>query len=397
MGVDLGTASTRIVIRTPFRGGGRAMAVSFGDLAHRSSPFLLPTKLYESASGALSLSAKRGATCHSDVKVAVMGESADPVAVARAAAYLALAIRIARDAFTASDRSLTTHHDLRWQVNIGVPSAGYDDRAVRDRFRSVASAGWLFSEHEPAYVSSRLDALLGSNLDPGIQVEAIPEVAAQAVGYARSPYRDPGLHVLVDVGATTLDVCGFMLNETGGEDNYSLLTASVSPLGVVELHRTRAAQLGFESELDDPIAEIPDRPSPGDGEFRDRCVAKIMQCLMYLKRHRDPNSSRWHESLPVFLCGGGSYVPLYREALEEADKRLRSSTNAKGLLVRSLPVPASISSMGIKEDFFHRLSVAYGLSFDRFNFGEIQSPKEIENVPPPSHRAPKPFVGKEHV
>ena len=35
--------------------------------------------------------------------------------------------------------------------------------------------------------------------DPGIAIEVVPEVAAQAVGYARSKFRDPGLHLLIDV------------------------------------------------------------------------------------------------------------------------------------------------------------------------------------------------------
>ncbi|MBC8425585.1 hypothetical protein H8E07_15835, partial [bacterium] len=67
----------------------------------------------------------------------------------------------------------------------------------------------------------------------------IPEVAAEVVGYARSDLRRPGLHFLVDAGAGTLDVAGFVLHEDQGENLYPILSASVRPHGSLALLRAR--------------------------------------------------------------------------------------------------------------------------------------------------------------
>ena len=74
------------------------------------------------------------------------------------------------------------------------------------------------------------------------QVDVVPEIAAEVVGYARSKHRREGLHVMVDVGASTIDICGFVLHAADGEDGdqYHLLTALVKRLGLHELHRAHS-------------------------------------------------------------------------------------------------------------------------------------------------------------
>ena len=45
-------------------------------------------------------------------------------------------------------------------------------------------------------------------------VEVFPEIAAPVVGYARLRRRREGLHVMVNVGPSTIDVCGFGPSES---------------------------------------------------------------------------------------------------------------------------------------------------------------------------------------
>src|SRR5206468_12371132 len=45
IGLDFGTAATKVVIRSPYLPGQRAAAVSFGELGHSNSSYLLPTRL----------------------------------------------------------------------------------------------------------------------------------------------------------------------------------------------------------------------------------------------------------------------------------------------------------------------------------------------------------------
>ena len=87
---------------------------------------------------------------------------------------------------------------------------------------------------------------------------------------------------MVDVGASTIDICGFVLYSRDQEDRYSLLTALVERLGVHELHLRRLnlvsnAGASMRSELStppDPFSPVPDDASvylnePSDG-LRDK-------------------------------------------------------------------------------------------------------------------------------
>ena len=165
----------------------------------------------------------------------------------RAVAYLAVTLREARARFMAAESDTYGRFDIRWALNLGIPSAGYDDQVVRRRFLRAARAAWKASCGAESVEWDSIGEVLKQErqpeFDPGIAIEVVPEVAAQAVGYARSTFRDPGLHLLIDVGAGTLDVCGFVLHEWDGQDRYRLLTATVDRLGVLELHRRRLAVL----------------------------------------------------------------------------------------------------------------------------------------------------------
>lgn len=344
------------------------------------------------------------------------GTADEDNAIGRAAAYLALTLREARARFLAAERETYGRFAVqRWALNLGIPSAGYDDELIRKRFLRVARAAWWLSEvSEPLTWDSVTKALGWEPFNPGITIKIVPEVAAQVVGYARSTFRDPGLHLLVDVGASTFDVCGFVLHEREGQDHYELLTASVDPLGVRELHRRRLAELRCLSGDDDPVAYDPLMPikqtlddyHPGcscnppdvDAEFCRRATGIVMRHLIDLKRHRDPLSRRWTTGLPVFLCGGGSGMNLFRSLVNDANARFRSTTTARGLLLRTLPKPEHLVNDDVGEALFHRLSVAYGLSFDALDIGCISPPGEISNIqgPPPRQWADD-FISKDQV
>jgi hypothetical protein len=343
-------------------------------------------------------------------------EGIEDDAIGMAAAYLALTLREAKARFLAAERETYGRFTVqRWALNLGIPSAGYDDEVIRRRFFRVARAAWRLSDgSEPLTWDSVAEVLRGERFNAGIAIDVVPEVAAQAVGYARSTFRDPGLHLLIDVGASTFDVCGFVLHEREGRDHYELLTATVDRLGVLELHRRRLAVLPCLSGNDDPMVWDPLMPMkqtlddyhPGcscnppdvDAKFCDATTGAVMRHLIDLKRRRDPCSRRWETGLPVFLCGGGSSMNLFRRIVNEAGARFRSATTAQGLLLRTLPKPEHLVNDDVGEGLFHRLSVAYGLSFDALDIGGISPPGEIPDIPPPTPRRwEDEFISKDQV
>ena len=92
-------------------------------------------------------------------------------------------------------------------------------------------------------------------------------------------------------------------------------------------------------------------------------------------------------------------MPLFPRVVEFADMRFRATMLARGLLLRTLPRPEHLLNDDVDDALFHRLSVAYGLSFDTFNIGGISPPHSTPDVPPP--RSPRPrddrFISKDQV
>lgn len=383
-------------------------------------PWLLPGSLTEHHDGTLALGYDAGGeVLWRDLKIRLMGNGRpedrthrfQDEQLARAAAYTALALRAARRFFftNESEREHYQHDQLRWSLNLGIPSAGYDDEAMRDRFALVGRAGWLLSLSEALpTVHTAADAIARakSGNPPDVEIGVVPEVAAEVVGYAKSRQRRDGLHFILDVGASTLDLCAFVLHSDRGDDVYELLSADVRPLGLLALHDARMEAAGrrppfdrWPSDLAESIPEweglstIPsdarERLSLADGAYVNTAARHVLlRMIDYVRHHRDPHAAGWRTGVPLFLCGGGSGHPTIPRTVAVADSTGRRNwTGYHGLKPTSLPVPPSLASDLPDGLFQRRLSVAYGLSFPGINIGPIHPPHAIENIEAPDRFA----------
>lgn len=425
VGLDFGTSCTKVVVRSPFLAGSRATAVRWR-AGNAEVPYLLPTVLYETSTGFDLERSGAARIKHEELKIDLMDDPMSREKRARAAAYLGLALRAARQWLLDSQHEVYGRFRLRWSLNLGIPSAGYDDKLVKDAFRVVARTAWLLSLRAvPPTLREAADAF--SHAERGMEslehVDVVPEIAAAVVGYARSKHRREGLHVMVDVGASTIDICGFVLHPADGEDGdqYHLLTALVKRLGlhVLHLRRTRAVEDADErlspvaAAAQSPVGAIPDagRAYVGhpaqrlcghldriDEAYTEDCRKAVMTVLMALKKLRDPLSPHWESGLPVFVGGGGGDFCLVVEALDRSHEWLVNNlVDVQGIDRRSLPALRTLSNSDIPEEMTGRLDVAYGLSFDSLDIGEVFPPHRIKDVPPMPVRPKRDTVGKEQV
>jgi hypothetical protein len=336
-----------------------------------------------------------------------------------AVAYLALVLREARQRYLRVEQEIYRRFKIRWAVNMGIPSSGYDDQTIREDFLLAARLAWQLSWQDGSidsnHIATRLRRIQEQTTDSELPVAVVPEVVAQAVGYARSPLRDTGLHLLVDVGASTLDVCGFVLRPADGQDCYDLLTATVDRLGVLELHQQRLHALRCKPGIEQsknfdaliPLPETLEAYHPGcscgaadiDPEFLAKVARVITRHLATLKKRRDPYSEKWKTGLPLFLCGGGGMMSFFQEAATQADGEFRKVMTAERAKLRTLPKPIGLVNQDIDESLFHRLSVVYGLSFDAFNIGSVTPPGELEDIKPEAGKREyeKNYISKDQV
>ena len=352
-----------------------------------------------------------------DIKISLMDQSADERSRAVAAAYLGLALRGARRWFLDTQADIYGRYSLRWAISLGIPSAGYDDERVRSTFGIVARAAWELSLSAAAptidtAARACYDAEARGAPDSETHIDVVPAIVAEVVGYARSKLRHNGLHVVVDVGASTLDICGFNLYSPEGEDHYPLLTALVERLGLHELHLKRIAAIpasvpGARVPQLEPSRPIPDRGSyyvvePSNALRRlldavdDRyvlaCTNALMRVLMDLRKCRSPCADAWQTGVPLFLSGGGRNFEIIERATRCAHERLTKYTKTLGIRPRALPKPETLANEDAPDG---RLDVAYGLSFDRFDIGEIHPPAEIPDVENPPRPMDWPDTSKD--
>ena len=424
LGLDLGTSSTKVVVRTPFVASGRAVAVPVAPHATGDARYLAPTALAQSDAGAVEIPGQSSnPSAWSSLKVALMDDPSSLDAQAKVAAYLALIGRGAQHWYLQTQRDVVRSYALRWRWNLGIPSSGWETAGPMEAafLTSLAAAKRMAERDEPIRLEDAHN-LVAEGVQADESVDIIPEVVAAVVGYARSHLRERGLHFLVDVGASTLDFCAIILHERQGEDNYSILTALVDRSGLHELHRARLHALegvppnklqvqAIELDLSNPLSRIPARirnyfASPRacpktisvDETFMRQCVTQVMKCIVHVRKYRYPTSPEWESGIPVFLCGGGATCGFYESVLEAASRRCSENfAGCSPLRIIQLPVPPQLDNPDMTPSTFTRLAVAYGLSFDRFDIGPIMGPDEIPDITRPTRPRREAAITKDQV
>ena len=422
VGLDFGTACTKVAIRDDALG--EVYAVPFGNLAHKGHPYLLATRIYADPDGRLSL--QDGALEIDDLKIKLLAgpanrllssseTNADASALNVCTGYLALVLREVLHWFLGKHGNSYRSCRLIWQVNIGVPSRSYDNESELDTFRVLALAAWRAAvRDEPIMIENSRIAVekcqeivrdqknqreIATN-EPYLHPEdvgAIPEVIAEVVAYVRSDLRREGTHLLVDVGASTLDVATFVLHTKDGEDRFSLLTTEVQKLGAYVLHRQRVADIAARAEATlakilrqaDGISPLPELASylPVDPKtlkhldkvFRVECDRLIGKILWKTRVRRNPNAYVWDKGgeLPVFICGGGRSLPVYVESVKSA---VGSAARRTHVDLLRLPKPNNFHADESAPDEYDRLAVAFGLSTHQDRIGEVDPPAAIGDI-----------------
>jgi hypothetical protein len=404
IGLDFGTSSTKVMVRFPYEPGAPTIAIpapahcrSMGD------PYLWQTVLWLSESGEFTAWPPENAHLLHTLKQGVMGRNADAlivpnpqsrVSLARtdaATAFLTFVFRYSRGwLFTHRSRLFRKRRPV-WFLNVGMPVANFDDASLVSVYRRIAAASMLLGnfdgplniETTRVFLTDRhvVDAAQSSANSEKLGVAVLPETAAEAAGFAKSTNRAPGVYLMVDVGAMTLDVCAFRLSEgDAATDLYALCAAQVRPLGVEAYHWFLGQG---KKELD----------------FVEQCDCCLREVVWGTKTKKDPHAECWQtgNDLPVFLVGGGAKNALHRRIVDSLNPWLRRYTQNEGARVIELPIPKNID-LPIAASDFGRLGVAWGLSHPPSEIGEIFSPSTVKDKPPPTAIDwTERFVGKEQV
>ncbi|MFQ5714655.1 MAG: hypothetical protein ACE5GU_11555 [Candidatus Scalinduaceae bacterium] len=414
IGFDFGTSCSKLIIQDVVIK--TCYAIPFDGIAIDKQGYFVPSQVFINRKGVFSLESSD--YLFNDMKIRLIenpeqlyGEKIDIslTVIEVTVAYIALILQKAITWFLNKYQDIYKNTHILWQLNMGLPSRSYDNKSMCEKFHLSALAGWrtaVFNEH--ITIDSVKNSIMYSCEDiqqpnkaqePALHpdnVVIIPEVISEVVGYARSPLKNEGLHLLVDIGASTFDVSTFTLYSKEGEDCYAIYTAEVELLGCVKLHRERLSKADkiFKDNLKkliesvngiSPLPKIdeyfPDKTHVLDSEidkpFFKKCKQRIFTVIFETKLRKDPYSSRWKEGLPVFICGGGSNISTYRKLISNCKLEEYGIARFK---VIELPKPEGLDAEGLYSNNYHRMAVAYGLSFSTDDIKEIIPPHVIDDV-----------------
>lgn len=410
LGLDFGTSCLRAVVRLPFVPGSLAFAVPLNDQG--GPEYFLPVP-------SMPASSRLFGTAASNIKVRMIVDPSDEDAATRATAILAKTIREARRWFLAAQRKNYGKFKLKWTLNLGIPSSGYEDERIRLNFLRCVRAAWVLSLSEATLSEEHAREALASGLGADSPVDTVPEIAAAAEGYRRSVHAKEGMHVMIDVGASTLDVCGFVVCGPTAASPFSLFTTAVEQLGAAVLHDARLRSLDGAASSSpavsvdgrDPMNRVPDEllayvaggegvPSAlqiADEKFQSECQLAVRRVVAGMWQ-KNPLSSQWKHGTPVFLIGGGGRMKFFRRVPEVIRKEKMASVAWGKLIPEELGEPSDLRPKGLAPEVVLRMLVAYGLSWPRPDFGVFINPASIPAMePPPRRRLDDRYFGKEQM
>lgn len=284
-------------------------------------------------------------------------------------------------------------------VNMAIPVADAQLAPVNAAFLTVLRAGWRLSlshvhgqDHDAEDLLRRVDAARTGSGD-GDACFVYPEVSANVQGFVRSRVSRPDVYLFSDVGAGTVDQSVFIYHrDRAGADSLVYLDAAVLPLGSAEIElrasgrseRPGAAALEEfrrKKELGaaDPVL---------DGVKKELAteLALATKRTLQLAKKKLFRPDQLTKTRVIFGGGGHTENPYGRGTLSV----FRSEIFANGFTPDTLgmPMPTDLDLAPAKAAWMPRLSVAYGLSFDRHQLVPFTYPMDLDTPTPLDTWAP---------
>lgn len=402
VGVDFGTAFTKVAIRAGFDLVPVEWSAVTGDDSE-TGRYVVPALVVRAPDGEFCWRRITEADIRGNLKLPVIemaGTDECPIATV---AYLALVIRYAR-AFLYQNAEIgrkLVGRSLRWELNIGCPTEPHENPTVVELFRRIVRTAWMLAAEERIVEQDVLAAwsLTDSAIDLEAEPSVVPEFVAQIAGYLASPQVKEGLHALIDVGAATLDVATFnvvLRNDRGSPPRIPIFFSAVCPLGTHYLRHNRHSRLGLDLSWNDaePVETSDDfgqrhgKPLDAVVEVDEAFVGQVARCIVGVingtrtNSRGDPRSAAWREGLPIFVTGGGANCTLYRQAIDVVQKELslnvgrRPGSSIHFRLIELNPTSGNARKIGAAD----RLTVALGLTEDLENIARIVPHRDIKAI-----------------
>lgn len=393
IGIDFGTAFTKASVGMV----GKVFIVNWFGAKKGNDEFVLPGLFSVLGNGHCVLGhAPSAKSILKELKQPFLSNNPSELDIAKAAVFLSLVIRYIRAWVYQHHASLVMDKRLVWSLNLGIPSKPYENQNLQNIYKNLALIAWRLSyQSKPITLTTALHAVADLTIAQKDKLEAIdiiPEFVAQIASYIRSPQRQMDLHMLMDIGAGTVDVATFNVWQRDGEDIFPIFSSMVEPLGTHYLMQKRLGLIttGKISKNWDDFSPVisatafskqfgtrQTRIDACDDEHANQVAVVIKHVLHETRLRRYPGSRKWESGIRLFFCGGGSSCEVFSLALDKA-----ATLNKVSISKTLLPIPMNIEAKGLLPKDYHRVAVAYGLGLYAADLGKIIPVADVPDITP---------------
>ncbi len=374
IGLDFGTSYTKACVRF----GHDHFIVDWSGISDFKDKYTLPSEISYFEDGSFQIGRSSDAILvASSLKIPLLEKNQDADSCSNAVNYLGLTLHYIRSWWFYTHGSISKDFTLNWIVNIGAPSKQYEESYWTNKYKKIVSEAWTKS-----FINGKKPSEIHDD-----NISVIPEFVAEIASYTKSQQRQPDLHLLIDIGGGTVDIVTFNIHKIeGDEELFPKFASDVVNLGTHYLMSERIQKCSlpennftsmevlttsdFSNLYNVAIEEV----EAIDLAYEDKIKNKIIKVLDLTKQRRYYASPNWASGIRTFVCGGGSYSSIYRDAISKVQGRYN-------LLPINLPIPANVFPADFSKEKFHRISVAYGLSFNEMSLGIIRKEQDVDDAP----------------
>jgi hypothetical protein len=278
------------------------------------------------------------------------------------------------------------HTDDYMAVNLSVPVADAEKPNINKLFHAILCEAWSLADSIPGHPSidlKELESLRKQNLmakEPSVSEACFiyPEVSANVQGFVRSRVSSPGMYLFSDTGAGTVDQSTFIFfHKPDNTEHLTFLHGNVLPCGSSHIEFLAAKISG---KIDPQTLEMfREKKERGDTDLElleaknmaaEQLVRGTTATLAYTRdKLFVPNQIN---RIRVIFGGGGHCEHPYKRSVLES---IRSD-------VVGLPIPDDLDFGNSQRRWMSRLSVAYGLSFEKNDLASFYYPRDVETPEP---------------
>ena len=416
IGLDFGTAFTKVVLGTPLGAYAAPIANSHND----GHDFLLPGILSIDESGVCHLGEAEGCVLIDDLKMRII-DSGGELSLdhqANVVAFLALLFRKIRWWWLIQGGEPEEFRKSRitWFVNAGLPTET-SSGVVADLYRHLVLAAWAISTdkgvitvawaREIAELTAEDVSIVTYDQEyylKGDSLELMPEFLAQTAVYINHPTVDKlRLHALVDIGAGTVDATIFNVYDWNDVVRHAVYGKSVLPMGASYLFQNRISKLSIDTVLERGYYmqehsdhEFAIKLGVGVGEIASadhEFLSQFIEGIVSMRRrvYKDLNSPNdknlLDKGIRLFLSGGGARLNAYSHRVRELEEASQNGSARNSIEVVQLPKLGDTEERerkfiapGLSVADYDRMSVAYGLSDDSWNLADLLGEAAVKRI-----------------